>query len=208
MPWLVFAAALTFSRCPAPFCVAQNETAIQLGDGALLHVPLSLFHRIEFLQKSPSYTVLKGAFEDSPVFFLVIRRNTLPDTFNFQSELKAVLDVTHLDTKPVKGAGSAEPIELLRIVSEGPYQGFLASYKAQYHPSGLVSFYLIGPGHDFYHASPEFWKMVDGYLPGPRPLEKEDIQPWIVVAAILTLILNMVIVWLGIKQFARLKRVH
>lgn len=189
---------------------ALADMELKLENGSSLHIPDMFFNEISILERSRSRTVLSGYRKNSATFMLMAVYPKVPPNFDVLSELSRILGTVQVDYLQIRDENDPSvnfPLYIVR--NEGPYEDCLISYKVHYHPNGFAIAYLIGPALEFYEASPVFWSSDAMYTPAPvRKVQREEIELWMVLAALAALGFNMLMVWFGIKQQARLKKAH
>ena len=177
------------------------DITIQYKDKAEIAIPDAFFNDIEKRESNSLGIVLTGRHATSDARFFIVRTTSELDTNQILARL---IDIESINTEDLSEPGESEYPAPKRILTPGPYFDFLFVQKEVEYRKTKVVFFLVGPQEDFYQATPDFWNMTSLYKPAPMGLKSEvEVQGKMIVLAIFLLFANTLLIWVGVRQYAR-----
>ncbi len=193
-------------------CLAAQNPAVLLPDGATIHLPTgpkTRDWRVSIVDARPESAALVFEFE----YVDLGKRATVGYVYRRAAEARAphdelahLIGLSRLAAEQVGDAptnsGGRAPV---RILNEGAHKGMLATHRVLPHPNGSIFFFLFGPEEVFYRSSANVFRpIIETYEIGPLWLAEQNRPPtWMAYAAGLLLALNVGLIAYGFRAIVR-----
>ena len=177
-----------------------------LADGASIRIPNKLFQNVSVIEDAGSRTLIGGSSSESDATLFLFVSETYKQGFDTRNHLYQVLGSTPLETEAIVTDIGKSDLAFFKITS-GRYQDYLLAEKILKPGNKKVTFFLLGPQAGFYQISPEFWSLTNSYRPPAsfNSVPNREVDMYMVGLALLVVIINIIVIWLGLKKFGQYK---
>ena len=207
MRWLKFA-VLSLLVCGVGF----SGNLVQLEEGSSIEIPNDLFFGLSQSRLGQDGSLLTGHDKKGFTQFAFIRSPRTRDGSVTASGIRNPSILAHLNQQgiavenlvPVSDAVSEKRLlpEVFRVENTPLFPNNVILVASRFDPEGSSHFLLLGPFKDFYRISPQFLTMVEKSQPKKLAISGGVIKPWMVLLAILLLVVNITVIWLGFREIA------
>jgi len=206
MHWQMFVAlcfaSFNSQELPEQAAQAPSFFVLDLGVAGKLPIPAPLIHDLEFLTDTAQIIRIRGYNKNRDAFFQFVFSPKQTTAAVFAQELKLLeLDKERFEVIAQAGVSSSSDYEIYQIGEQPPYSDQLLAKGSR----GNALLFFIGSQESFYHFTPLFTSIVEGYSANPMTSDNTKTQLTVpsVVTAILMLVTNIFFIWLGFREIAR-----